>query len=279
MVHVVDLEVRVLLVDQLAERRPLSSSAIVGDRREAGRQRGERLERGLRPRELLVVEREACRPRGSTGHEAPVEPALLDRTRGALLALGPSASTSSRVMPSSVAIASAHTPWCDCGWISRGGARCRRPSASDRSRGLLRQRHHLGAAADDEVLRARHDHGRRDVVAGDAASRRTGRGSRRWRARRSRRRARPCARGRRSARDLRAGAPDDVVDVGGVEAVALGERLAAPCAPSCCGCRCPRARPCRPCRCPRGVRQASMMSASAMTCVPSRCFSPGKDQS
>ena len=124
-------------------------------------------------------------------------------------------------MPSIEAIASAHTPWWDCGWISWRWAFL----APIGRRPFFGQRHHLGATADGEVLVAGHHHRRGEVVGRDAraaeAVERHAAGAHVV-AGVERRHATEVA---ALLADLRAGAPDDVVDVGGVEAVAIDERL------------------------------------------------------
>ena len=216
-VDVGDVEIGILLVDQLTERRVVVVP-VVGDLGKAGGQRRQRLGRRPRTGELLLVE----------GHraveiehrdQALVEAALGDRPGGAGLRLrgqcverlatdalerrdrvGAHALVRLRVDLLEVRVAGAH-----------------------REQALLRQRHHLAAAADHEVLHARHDRVGGDVGGGDA-------------------RAAEAVEGHAAGPDvvtgvegrhttevaallahLRAGAPDHVVDVGGVEVVALGE--------------------------------------------------------
>ena len=60
MVEVLDLQVRIDLVDQAREGRALVVERHVGDGLEDGLQRREALQRRLRPRILLVVEGEAA---------------------------------------------------------------------------------------------------------------------------------------------------------------------------------------------------------------------------
>ncbi len=85
-------------------------------------------------------------------------------------------------------------------------------------------RHHLAAAGDDEILRARHDGIGRHVDAGDAgaaeAIQRHGAGADVIAGIERRHAPEIAALGR----DLRAAAPDDVIDIGGVDAGALGQR-------------------------------------------------------
>ena len=87
MVDVLDLEVGVALIDQLAERRDALGVAVVGHGREARRERGEGLGGGAGARELLVVERHGA-VEVVDGDEAPVEPAFRDGDGGAALGLG-----------------------------------------------------------------------------------------------------------------------------------------------------------------------------------------------
>jgi hypothetical protein len=215
-----DVEVGVLLVDQLAERRVVVV-AVVGD--------GGKARRAAASDSAVVPGRGNCSwsratvpSRLSTGIRLVSKRPSAIATGGAGLRLGgEGVERLAGSMPSSVAIASAHTPWCDCGWISW---RCS-VARAHRQQALLRQRHHLGAAADHEVLHARHDRVGRDVGGGDA-------------------RAAEAVEGHAAGPDvvagverrhppevaallahLRAGAPDHVVDIGGVEVVALGESL------------------------------------------------------
>ena len=219
MVDVRDLEVGVALVDELAERGHAVGEAVVRDRGEARRQRGEGLGRRLRTRELLVVEREAA-VEVEHGHQAPVEAPFLDRDGGAPLRLG-------RVRVERGPVDAFER--CD-----RVGAhalvRLRvdllevRVAGAHRQEALLRQRHHLGPAADDEIFVAGHHHRRREVVGRDARAAEAVEGDTAG--------AHVVAgveRGHATEiaallADLRAGAPDDVVDVGGVEAVPVDER-------------------------------------------------------
>ena len=94
-----------------------------------------------------------------------------------------------------------------------------------RQQPLLRQRHHLGAAGHHEILHPGHDGRGRDVGAGDARPAEAVEGDTTGSdvvAGVERRHATEVA---ALLADLRAGSPHDVVDVGGVEAVALDERL------------------------------------------------------
>ena len=116
MVDVLDVEVRVLLVDQLPEGRVVLV-AVVGDGREARGELGERLGGRLRAGELLVVEGDGA-VEVLHRDEALVEATLGDGAGGPACDSAAWASSASPAMPSSVAMASAHTPWCDCGWIS-----------------------------------------------------------------------------------------------------------------------------------------------------------------
>ena len=108
-----------------------------------------------------------------------------------------------------------------------------------------------------------HDRARRDVVGGDARPaepvERHAAGPRR----RSRRRARPCGRGRRSARRPASWCPTRRRRRRRCRSRCARRAPRARSRPRCCGCRCASAPlPCLPM--PRGVRQASMIKASVM---------------
>ena len=130
-----------------------------------------------------------------------------------------------RSIPSSVAMASAATPWLVWGCMAR---RCALPLSRKGERDFERVGavggHHLGAAGDDHVLHAGHDRRGGEVDRGDA-------------------RAAEAVEGDAAGGDVVAGierghaaevaalrpglirgAPDDVVHVGGVEAGPLGQR-------------------------------------------------------
>ena len=115
-------------------------------------------------------------------------------------------------------------------------------------------RHHLGAAGDHEILGARHDRGGRHVDAGDAgaaeAVQRHAAGAHVIAGVERRHPAEIAA----LLAALRAGAPDDVVDIGGVDAGAIGQRAQHGGA-ELLRMNARQARPCRPCRC----RAASCM--------------------
>ena len=218
-VNVRDLEVGVPLVDELAERGHTVGDAVVGHRGEARRQRGERLLRCLRTRKLLVVERDAA-VEVEHRHEAPVESTFRDGDGRASLRLG-------RVRVERGAVDAFQR--CD-----RVGAhslvRLRvdllevRVAGTHRHEALLLQRHHLGPAADDEVLVAGHHHRRREVVGRDArAAEAVERDTARAHVVAGVERGHPTEITALLAH-LRAGAPDDVVDVRGVEAVPVDER-------------------------------------------------------
>ena len=115
-VHVGDVEVGVLLVDELAERGHAVGEPVVGHGGEARCERGQRVGGGAGPGELVVVEGQGA-VEVEDRHEAAVEAALGDGDRGAPLRLAACSSRARRSMPSSGAMASAHTPWCDWGWI------------------------------------------------------------------------------------------------------------------------------------------------------------------
>ena len=85
---VVDLETGMLLQDQVAIGGALVVERIIRHRRECRLQRGETFQRGLRPRILLLVEREAA-VLAINRHEALVEITIGDRVRRPLLAFQP----------------------------------------------------------------------------------------------------------------------------------------------------------------------------------------------
>ena len=87
MVDVLDVEVGVLLVDQLAEGRGVLGVAVVGDGRKARGERGERLGGGLRPGELLVVEGDRA-VEVEHRDQALLEATLLDGDVGPALRFG-----------------------------------------------------------------------------------------------------------------------------------------------------------------------------------------------
>ena len=164
MVDVLDVEVGILPVDQLAEGRGVLGVAVVGDGRRSS---------GARAASDSAV---VC-GRGNSSWSRATVPSRL-RTGIRLLSKRPSlmatsarrcdsaawASSASRGMPSSVAMASAHTPW----WRLRVELLQVEVVRAHREQALLRQRHHLGAAGDHEVLHAGHDGVGGEVGRGDA---------------------------------------------------------------------------------------------------------------
>ena len=195
--------------------------AVVGDRGEARGERGERLGRGLRPRELLVVERDRA-VEVEHRDQALVEAALVDRASGARLRLG--GERVERLAGDALERGDrvgAQTPWCDCGWISWrwalpapigsrpffGSDIISVPPPTTRSSmpAMIAFAAMLLAVMPEPQNRSRVTPLARDVVAGVE-------------------RRHPTEVAALLA-DLRAGAPHDVVDIGGVEAVALDQRL------------------------------------------------------
>ncbi len=219
MVHVLDVEVGILLVDQLTE----GGVVLVPVVRHCGKargERGERFHRGLGTRELLVVERDRA-VEVLDRDQALVEPAFLDRAVRPRLRLrgqrvqcfardpfegrdrvGADPLMGLRVDLTQMEVASTH-----------------------REQALLRRGHHLGPTADDEVLHPGHDGVGRDVVSRDPRAAEA--------VERHAARAHVVARVQRRhptevaalGPDLRTRAPHDVVHVRGVEAVPLDERF------------------------------------------------------
>src|SRR5262245_60347812 len=176
----------------------------------------------MRPRIFLAVEREAA-VLAIDGYEALLEVTALDRRAGALLAfqpkrvdilprdafhgsdrIGADALMRLRMLGTEAKIARIHH---------------HRTAAS-----AAFHRHHLGAARDHEILGTGHDRVGRHVDTRDARTTEAveGHGARTHVIAGIERRHAPeiAALGR----DLRAAAPDDVIDVGSVDAGALGER-------------------------------------------------------
>ena len=130
-----------------------------------------------------------------------------------------------------LAIASAQMPWFDCGCA----ASSLRVARADPERPLARrhvvlhhrrgQRHHLGAAGDHEVFHPAHDLRRGEVHRGNPAAAEPveRRPARLDVIARIERRHPPEIAALLAA--LRRGRPDDVVDIGGIQLVSLGNRL------------------------------------------------------
>ena len=222
MVHEVDVEVGILIQDQLAIGRALVVERIVRHRRECRLQLRQRVHRGLRPRIFLAVERKAA-VLAIDRNEALLEVSALDRGIGALLAFQPECID---VLPRNAFEGG-----------DRIGAdalvRLRMPRAQAQIAVVHHERplaapafhrHHLGAAGDHEVFGTRHDGVGRHVDAGDAgaaeAIERNGAGAHVVTGIERRHPAEIAA----LLAALRTGAPDDVVDVGGVDPGALGQR-------------------------------------------------------
>ena len=222
MMHELDVEVGIFVEDQLAIGRALVIERIVGDRRERRLELRQRFHRGGRPRILLAVERKAA-VLAIDGHEALLEVAALDGGVRTLLAFEPERVD---VLPRDAFHGR-----------DRIGAdalmRLRMPGAQAQIAGVHHHRtaaatalhrHHLATAGDDEVLGAGHDGGGRHVDAGDA---RPAEAIERDRA--GTHVIAGIERGHASeiaalGRDLGAAAPEDVFDVSGVDAGALGQR-------------------------------------------------------
>ena len=214
--------------DELAIGRALVVERIIRNRGEAGLQAGQSLERGLRPRILLAVEREAA-VFPVDRHQALVEMAALDGGGRPLLAFEAELID---VLPRD-ALERRHRVGADALMRLRVPGAQAKVAVVHHDRPLAAaafHRHHLGAAGDHEILGARHDRAGRHVDAGNAGT------------------AEPvqCHRAgadvvagvkRRHPAEiaallaaLRAGTPDDVVDIGGVDAVAIGQRAQYRCA-------------------------------------------------
>ena len=228
MMHEVDVEVGILVQDEFPIGGALVVERIVRDRRESRLQSGESLQRGLRARIFLAVEREAA-VLAADWHQALVEMAALDGSRCPLLAfkaqfvdilprdafkrrhrIGADALMRLRMFGAEAKIAVVHHE---------------RPLAA-----AALHRHHLGATRDHEILGARHDGIGSHVDAGDAGTaepiQRDGAGAHVIAGIERRHPAKIAA----LLAPLRAGAPDDVVDVGGVDAGTIGQRAQYRCA-------------------------------------------------
>ena len=223
MVDVGDLQVRMHLADQAAEGGALIVQGELGHGLEGGPQLAEAFHRRLRPGEFLVVEGEAAIFLVDR-HQALSKAALADGDVGALLAgqgqfvdrlaadafhrgdgVGADALVRLRMPRAQAQVAAVHE------LRGRGGVG-----------GGRRVGHHLGAAGDDQVFHARHDHGRGQIDRGDPG-------------------ATEAVEGNTAGLDVVAGverghaaevaallaalagrAPDDVINLGGVQIVALG---------------------------------------------------------
>ena len=84
--HVLDVHVRVFLVDQLPEGLGIVAVAVIGHHRERRCKRCERLHRGARPRKLLAIEGERA-IEVEHRDEALVEASLLNCGFGSVLGL------------------------------------------------------------------------------------------------------------------------------------------------------------------------------------------------
>src|SRR3546814_1180213 len=82
-----DLQIRVDLVDDLAERVAVGIDRHVGDLRERRLERRQTFTRGLRPRMFVLREHELA-VRVDDRNDREIEVAVLDRMRGAALAFG-----------------------------------------------------------------------------------------------------------------------------------------------------------------------------------------------
>ena len=228
MMHEVDVEIGIFRQDELAVGRSPVVDRVVGDRRKGRLQAGQTLHRGLRPRIFLAIEREAA-VLAINRNEALLEITARDRLRGALLAFE---TERVDVLPGD-AFERCH------GVGAHPLMRLRVPGAQAQIAVVHHERplaatafhrHHFGTAGDDEILGARHDRGRRHVDAGDPGAAET--------IERDaagahviagvERRHPPQIAALRTA--LGAGAPDDVVDIGGIDAGALGQRTKHRCA-------------------------------------------------
>ena len=111
-------QARVLLLNQPAIGRAALIQRIIGDRGERGLQCRQSFSGRLRARELLMPQCEAA-VRIQTGTTLRSKwPASMARAARFWLSSA-NASTSARLIFSKVAMASAQTPWCDCGCSAR----------------------------------------------------------------------------------------------------------------------------------------------------------------
>ncbi len=222
MMHKINVEARMFFENEIAVGRAFIIERIVGDRGKRCLQPGQPLERGLRARIFFAVERETAVLAGNR-HQALVEMSALDCGCRPLLAL--EAEFVDNLARD--ALKRRH----------RIGAnalmRLRMPGAQAKitvvhhERALAAtafHRHHLGAAGDHEILRAGHDRIGGHVDAGDTG---TAKAIQRDAAGAHvvagiERRHPPEITALRTA--LGTGAPDDIVDIGGVDAGAIGKR-------------------------------------------------------
>ena len=214
-----------LFTDQAAVGRALVVQRYVGHGREGRLQSRKTFRGGAGTREFLLVEGEAA-VLVVDRHEALIEMAVPDRVVGALLALqrqgvdvfagdafeggdgvGADALVRLRVPRAQAQVAVVHHR-------RRRRVGCRGRVA-----------HHLGAAGDDQVFHAAHDLGGGEVHAGDAGAAEAVEGDAAGLDVVAGVERRHTAEVRALLAALAGGAPDDVVDVGGVEVVPLGKRL------------------------------------------------------
>ena len=208
--------------NQIAVGRALVVQRIVRHRREGRLQAGKPLQRGLRPRIFLAIQREAA-VFAMDRHETLVEIAGADGVGGLLLALKPQ-----RVdVPPGDAFEGRD------GVGANALMRLRMPGAETKIAGVHHHgavaaaslhRHHLGATGDHEILGARHDSGGCHVDAGDAGSAEAvERDAAGTEIISGVERGHPAEIAALLAA-LGAGAPDDVVDIGGIDPGAIGQR-------------------------------------------------------
>ena len=223
--HERDVEVGIFLRDELAIGRAGLVDRRIRHRLERGLERGEALARRARARIFLAVERKRA-VLVVHRHEALGEVAVADRVVGALLAhqreiverLARNVlQRRDRVRADALMRLRMARAQTQVSAVHHGRPSVRAAPA--------RHRHHLGAARDHQVLEARHDRGGRDVHRGDAGAAETVQRHAARLHRIARIERRHAAEVAALRADLRGGAPDDVVDVGGVDAGALGERL------------------------------------------------------
>ena len=221
-VHEVDIEIGIFVENEVTIGRALVVERIVCDRGEGRLQSGKAFERGLRPRILLAIQRKAA-VLAVNRHQAPVEMAALDRGSRALLAF----QTQRIDIPSGNALERRHRIGADALMRLRVPGAQTKIAIVHHERPLSPtafHRHHLGAAGDHEIFGTRHDGVGGHVDAGDPGP------------------AEPVQRDaarthiisgieRRHAAEiaalraaLRTGAPDDVVNVSGIDSGTVGQR-------------------------------------------------------
>ena len=224
MVDMLDRNVRIFRRDHLAEGRAIFGNRLIRHRREGRPERCEAVEGGFRPRIFFVIQYGDA-VFVADRHQAPREAPLPDRRRRARLAF-------KRQLIERFArdiLDRRDGVRTDTLVHLRMAAAKFQIAAIHQSRRIRRKhaelRHHLRAAGDDDIFQARHDHtgreiDRRDARSAEAIERHAAGAQVIPRLKRRH----PSGIAGREAH-LIARAPDDVVDIGRVEIVALRNRL------------------------------------------------------